>query len=47
MVGEITEVARSDEGDYNALLTAAVDFNHIEEVMVILNTDSTQEQTTP
>ncbi len=46
MVGEITEVARSDEGDYNALLTAAVDFNHIEEVMVILNTNA-QEQTAP
>ena len=35
-VGTVSEVSRSSS-DYNALLTPAVDFSHIEEVMVITN----------
>ncbi len=35
LVGTVTEVSRSGENDYNALVSPSVDFKHIEEVMVV------------
>lgn len=43
VVGEVTEVSRSGESEINALVSPAVDFRHIEEIMVIIGMPEVEE----
>ncbi|MEL7602165.1 MAG: rod shape-determining protein MreC [Bacillota bacterium] len=43
VVGEVSEVSRSGESDSNAIVTPAVDFRHIEEVMVVVGVPAQEE----
>lgn len=43
VVGEVSEVSRSGESDSNAIVIPAVDFRHIEEVMVVVGVPAQEE----